>query len=266
MAERDVSQLLHGFNTVVFLIPPVETVFWAAALVAALIGTIAGFGFSSILLPVALSVFQYETALALVSIFHLFGNLGRVGFYRGNLDRRLMFLFGLPAVAMTFAGAMLVSVLPKDPLRLAVGLILVAYSALGLMGRQVTVSPTASRSVLGGGVYGFSSGLVGTGGPIRGAFLSAFGLDSGTYIATSGAISLLVDLTRVPVYLLSGFLTPDYYLYVPALLAVALVGSSLSSVLVGRIPAPRFRVIINVAIMLVSLRLVAEALGLLKVG
>jgi len=177
-----------------------------------------------------------------------------------------MFLFGLPAVAMTFTGAILVNVLPKSPLKLAVGLILVTYSTLGLTGRQVTVKPTAGRSVLGGGAYGFSSGLVGTGGPIRSAFLSAFGLEAETYIATSGAISLLVDLTRVPVYLLSGFLTPDYYWYVPALLVVALVGSSLSRVLVSRISASRFRVIINVAIMLVSLRLVAEALGLLQVG
>jgi uncharacterized membrane protein YfcA len=101
---------------------------------------------------------------------------------------------------------------------------------------------------------------VGTGGPIRSAILSAFGLDAGTYIATSGAISLLVDLTRVPVYLWSGFLMPEYYWYVPLLLAVALTGSYLSRVLVDRIPAPEFRVIINVAIMLVSLRLVAEAM------
>jgi len=237
----------------------VETVFWAAAIVASVIGTVAGFGFSSILLPVALSVFPYETALALVSVFHLFGNLGRVGFYRGGLDRRLMVMFGLPAVTMTFTGAMLVSVFPKDLLKLTVGLILVAYSAIGLTGRKVTVKPTAGRSVLGGGVYGFFSGLVGTGGPIRGAILSAFGLEQGTYIATSGAISLLVDLTRVPVYLLSGFLAPGYYWYVPLLLAVALAGSYMSRRLVDRIPADRFRVIINLAIMLVSLRLVSEA-------
>lgn len=237
-----------------------EIVFWATAIAAALIGTVAGFGFSSILLPVALSVFQYETALALVSVFHLFGNLGRVGFYRGGLDRRLMVLFGVPAVALTFTGAMLVRTLPMGLLKLTVGLILVAYSVLGLTGRQVTVKPTAGRSVLGGGAYGFFSGLVGTGGPLRGAILSAFGLDTKTYIATSGAISLLVDLTRVPVYLWSGFLTPGYYWYVPLLLAVALIGSYLSRVLVDRVPASRFRWIIHLAIMLVSLRLVAEAL------
>ncbi len=237
-----------------------ETVFWVAAIVASVIGTVAGFGFSSILLPVALSVFPYEIGLALVSVFHLFGNLGRIGFYRGGLDRKIMVLFGVPAVAMAFAGAMLVRVLPKSQLRLAVGLILVAYSAIGLSGRRFTVKPTVGRSVLGGGIYGLFSGLVGTGGPIRGAILSAFGLESGTYIATSGAISLLIDLTRVPVYLLSGFLAPGYYWYVPLLLAVALVGSYLSRRLVERIPAASLRVIVNTAIMLVSLRLVAEGI------
>jgi len=155
---------------------------------------------------------------------------------------------------------MLVRVLPKSPLRLAVGLILVAYSVIGLTGRRFNVKPTAGRSVLGGGVYGLFSGLIGTGGPIRGAILSAFGLESGTYIATSGAISLLIDLTRVPVYLLSGFLAQDYYWYVPLLFLVAIAGSYLSRRLVERMLAARLRLVVNLAILLVSLRLIAEAI------
>jgi uncharacterized membrane protein YfcA len=46
------------------------------AFVAEIIGTIAGFGSSTIFLPLALFFVDFKTAIVLVAIFHLFGNIG----------------------------------------------------------------------------------------------------------------------------------------------------------------------------------------------
>jgi hypothetical protein len=45
---------------------------------AELIGTMAGFGSSTIFLPVALFFVDFKTAIVLVAIFHLLGNTGRI--------------------------------------------------------------------------------------------------------------------------------------------------------------------------------------------
>ena len=59
-----------------------ELLFWVTAFFAAFLGNIAAFGISSILLPVAVNIFPFELALVLTSVFHMFGNLSRIGFFR----------------------------------------------------------------------------------------------------------------------------------------------------------------------------------------
>ena len=52
--------------------------FFLLALMAELIGTMAGFGSSTIFLPLALFFVDFKTAFVLVAVFHLFGNIGRI--------------------------------------------------------------------------------------------------------------------------------------------------------------------------------------------
>ena len=84
----------------------------------------------------------------------------------------------------------------------------------------------------------------GTGGALRSAFLTAFGLPKDTYLATSAAAALAVDLTRIPVYLSQGFLEKSYYPHVLLLLIIAFLGSYLGKLIVSRIPQPLFRKIV----------------------
>lgn len=237
-----------------------DLVFWGVAFFAALLGTIAAFGISSILLPVALLFFEFRTALALVSIFHLAGNIGRITFFRSGVDLRFIIKFGVPSVVFTFLGASLVTFVSQPVLRFVLGLVLMGYTFLSLFNPTLTLTPNRVNSVVGGAVYGFFAGLIGTGGPIRGAILSAFRFKKSTYIATSGTISFFVDLTRVPLYLIGGFLTPPYYGHVPLLFLVALTGAYTSTRLVTRITTTIFRVMIQCAIALISLKLVYDGI------
>ena len=59
-----------------------EILFFLSAFVAEIIGTMAGFGSSTIFLPLALFFVDFKTAIVLVAIFHLFGNIGRISFFR----------------------------------------------------------------------------------------------------------------------------------------------------------------------------------------
>ncbi len=240
-----------------------EILFWVTAFFSAVLGTIAAFGISSILLPVALTVFSYETALVLVSLFHISGNIGRIGFFRSGVDRRLVGYFGGPAIVFTFIGASFIGYLNAEFLKILMGIILIIYSVLNLLDHKLTFSPTRGNSILGGSTYGFLSGLVGTGGPIRGAILTGFGLEKAEYISTSGAISFLIDITRIAVYVQRGFLQPESYWYLPFLLLVALAGAYTSKKIVERIPLSRFTKLVQVAILLISLKLVVDGISLM---
>lgn len=67
-----------------------------------------------------------------------------------------------------------------------------------------------------------------------------------------------VDLTRIPIYLGSGFLEKKYYLYVPLLLVVAFAGSYTGRKVLTKIPQRFFLRLILVGIALMSLKFIID--------
>src|SRR3990172_818837 len=148
--------------------------FFLAAFSSEIIGTMAGFGSSTIFLPLALLFVDFKTALVLVAFLHIFGNLGRISFFRHGLDRRLMLTFGIPSVLCTLVGALLVGSLPQDVLKGLLGTFLVLYAGLSLWRDTLQAKADTLSAVTGGALSGFLAGLIGTGGALRGAFLTVF--------------------------------------------------------------------------------------------
>ena len=226
------------------------------------IGTVVGFGSSTILLPLSLFFFNFTTALVLVAFFHLFGNLSRVGLFRGELDKNIVVKFGIPSVIFSILGALLVKYVSQDLLKGILGLFLFVYSGAFLWKENIKIKVNIFNILLGGSISGFLAGLIGTGGALRGAFLSSFRLPKEKYIATSAFIAIIVDATRIPAYLREGFLQSSYNWYLLVLFPVAIMGSFLGKKIVEKIPQKSFRKVILVAILLMSLQFIY--IGLIK--
>lgn len=242
-----------------------ELLFFLAAFVSEILGTMVGFGSSTIFLPLALFFVDFKTALVLVAFAHIFGNLGRVTFFRHGFDKKLLLSFGIPSVILTILGAVLVVYVSQALLKLVLGIFLLLFSLASLLRPEFHFSATRKNAIVGGGLSGFFAGLIGTGGALRGAFLTAFNLDKSVYIATAAVIALAVDITRIPIYFASGFLEARYYAYIPVLFAVALLGSYLGRRIVVRVAQPIFRKIVLGAIALVSLKFIFDGIGALAI-
>ena len=235
-----------------------EVIFLIAAFFSEIVGTVAGFGSSTVFLPLALLFFDFKTALVLVALLHIFGNIGRISFFKHGLDKHMLLIFGVPSVILTLTGALLVSYLPQDLLKGILGIFLLIYAGISFWKEDLRVRPSLLNSILGGGLSGFLAGLIGTGGALRGAFLTAFGLPKEKYIATAAAIALAVDITRIPVYLAVGFLGSQYYWYIPLLFIIALAGSFTGKQIVKSVPQKNFKKIVLVAILLVGLKFIFD--------
>ena len=173
----------------------------------------------------------------------------------------MLFIFGIPSVVLTLMGALLITYLPQEMLKGILGVFLIIYSIISLWKEDLKVRPSLFNSVIGGGLSGFLAGLIGTGGALRGAFLTAFGLPKEKYITTAAAIALAVDFTRIPVYFAEGFLTSQYYWYIPVLLSVALIGSFTGKQIVKQLPQKTFRKVVLSAILIIGLMFVYDLLA-----
>ena len=232
--------------------------FFVSGLIAEIIGTMAGFGSSTIFLPLALLFVDFKTAIILVSIFHLFGNLSRIIFFREGFDRRVILQFGVPSVLLSLLGAFLIGVLPHPVLKLILGIFLITTSASFLIKPGLKLPANTGTFIAGGSTTGFITALVGTGGALRAILLQGFNIEKAKYIATAATIALATDITRIPVYISQGFLTQQYYLYLPLLFVIALAGSFIGRKIVKKIDQEKFRKMVLVAIILVSIKFIID--------
>ena len=237
-----------------------EILFFISALIAEIIGTMAGFGSSTIFLPLALLFVDFKTAIILVAIFHLFGNFSRIIFFRQGFDKRIILQFGVPSVLLSLLGAFLIGVLPQPVLKLILGIFLITTSASFLITPRLKIPANTGTLVAGGSATGFITALVGTGGALRATLLQGFNIEKVRYIATAATIALATDAMRIPVYMSQGFLTEQYYLYLPILFGIALAGSIIGRKIVQRIDQEKFRKMVLVAIILVSIKFIIDGL------
>lgn len=223
----------------------VEGSWWlllACAFGAEVVGTMAGFGAATILTPVAVLFMDIKTAIALVAVFHLLGNASRLFFFGRHLHWKIWALFGGTGVLFSILGAASAARMPSPTIKAVFGLFLLIYVGLSLRPSTRWRWPQTSGTLLGGGVVsGFIAGLIGTGGAIRSACLLVFSLPKEAYIGTSAAIALMVDATRLPVYLAGGFIPRAMLPLVAGLVPAAFAGAWTGQRLVRRVSAKAFR-------------------------
>lgn len=224
-------------------------------LIAAAIGTMTGFGTSTIMVP-ALSLFlPLPLVLLFVGVIHWFGDIWKILFFKQGFNWKLILLFGIPGIILSFYSARLPLTLPEELLQRSLGLFLILYVTFIWVKPAWKMQSSNTNALLGGGLSGFFSGIFGVGGAVRSTFLSAYNLPKSVFLFTSGVIGLLIDSSRVAQYVLSGIrvegsLLTALIVCIPA----SLLGAYLAKKLVDKIPQKQFRLFIAVALFLVGLR------------
>lgn len=225
-------------------------------LVASVVGTFTGFGTSTIMVPVLAAFLPLPQVLLLVGIIHWFGDIWKMLLFRSGIRWKLILLFGITGIAASVAGGLLVFRAPEDRLARALGAFLLAYVLFILAKPRFRIPQTTLTATAGGLLHGFTAGIFGVGGAVRGAFLAAFDLPKAVYIFTSGAIGSIVDSGRILTYWSQGAaferrLLLGLLLFVP----VSFAGAKVAEAIVERVPQDRFRYAVAVVLGLVALQL-----------
>jgi len=219
----------------------INFIFLLLALVAEIIGTIGGFGSSVFFVPLGNFYFDFYSVLGLTAIFHLSSNVSKIFLFKKGLDKKLLINIGVPSVVFVILGGVLSKHLNSTYLEIFLGVFLVAFSAFFLIRNKFSFSPNRKNAVVGGALSGFSAGLLGTGGAIRGLTMAAFNLEKSVFIATSAFIDFMIDFSRTFVYYQNGYIHDHDLKYVPFLFVIGLVGSFIGKKILAHIPQDKFR-------------------------
>ena len=170
--------------------------------IAAALTVPAGFGLATMLTPLALLWFtDPHEAITVVAIIHGAHNAWKLKVLKENLDVSSIKRFGWVLVVGALIGASLNSYVNPDPLLLIVGFALVVLPILSATEKWTKLRLPETEDRLGGFSSGFLGGLTGHQGALRALFLQNRIPDKAAYAATAAALALVVDLSRIPVYL-----------------------------------------------------------------
>lgn len=223
------------------MLQKVSFLFLVLALIAEVVGTIGGFGSSVFFVPLANFFFDFQTVLGLTALFHVFSNISKITLFRKGLDKKLLFSIGIPSVIFVIIGGVLTKFFDNKILEIVLAVFLIAFSLLFLIKKELVVKPTSKSTFVGGSLSGFTAGLLGTGGAIRGITMAAFNLEKNVFIATSAAIDFAIDFTRTIVYFLNGYIKNDIIIYIPFLIVISWVGTYIGKYILQFIPQEKFK-------------------------
>ena len=197
--------------------------FFAAALTVP-----AGFGLATMITPIVFLWLEPHEAVVVVGIVHGSHNAWKLKVLRSSVDYSAVRRYGWAMVVGALLGAALNTAVEADPLLLIVGVALVVLPLLSMSERWTNVRLPEAEDRIGGFGSGFFGGLTGHQGALRAMFLQKRLPNKTEYAATAAVLALVVDVTRVPVYVaLEGWQILDAGWLIVGLVLAAVLGVQL---------------------------------------
>ncbi len=232
-----------------------------------------GFGLGTILMPVFAVFFPLELAISLTAIVHLANNVFKLVLVGRNADRRIVFKFGIPAMAAAFFGAWCLRLFSEArpifsyvvsgkvaeiaPLKLIMAILMVFFAFMKLSPGYKSLTFDQKLLPWGGALSGFFGGLSGHQGAFRSVFLIQCGLTKESFIGTGIVIACLIDVARLTVYS-SGFshaLQSKYWPYATTGVLCAFAGAWLGNRWIKKVTIENIQVLVSALLFLIALGL-----------
>ena len=238
-----------------------DGVLFILAFLSEVLGTLSGFGSSTFFVPIATWVESMQMVLVLTGLLHCFGNSGKIFLFRQYFQWKYFTQFALPAIIFTGVGAILNTRVSLPWAHRTLGLLLIVLPVFVFwMKRQNHALRFAAwQTWLLCALSGFLTGLVGTGGAIRGLALAALGLNKNIFVMLSSSMDLGGDILRTGIYLKNGYMDWSQWFYLPLLGIAAIAGSWIGQKLLNHVSQAQFEKIVMVFVFLSGCTMLIQA-------
>jgi uncharacterized protein len=244
-----------------------DPAFYAVALPAVVLYGLSKGGFAGVSLlavPLMALVMSPVQAAAILLPVLLIQDAVTIYSFRGDWDRRTLALM-LPGAAFGIVlGALTAAFVSTDVIRLAVGLMAIAFCLNAWLGPDLKHAaprphepPTAFAL---SSIAGYTSFVIHAGGPPYNMYTLPRLNGSAAFVGTSAVFFGVVNVIKLVPYFLLGQLTPTNIALSAVLVPAAVLGNLAGIWLVRRMARERFYQVIYVLTALVGLKLVIDAL------
>jgi uncharacterized membrane protein YfcA len=230
------------------------------ALIASVVGGVAGYGTGALMPLVLVPLVGAEPIVPIIAISALMTNASRAGAFRRLIDWRRVLIVLAAAMPMSALGAWGYTLLTSVGASVVVGgMLMVSVPLRRLLKRrevQVGNGGLAAASVGYGLLVG---GTVGSG-IILLSLLMAAGLEGGAVIATDAAISIVIGLVKIAVFGVAGVMSAQVVGLALLIGVIAFPGAFLAKSLVERMPIHLHTALLDAVVLLGGAFVIIQAL------
>lgn len=244
---------------------PLIALIVASAFLASVMGALSGFGVSVVMMPVLAIAIGERDAVPALTVATLVGNLSRVGFNWQGLKWSAAGWYLLGAAPAAAVGGVLFAQAPERLLAALIGTFLLGAVAVRRLrasaeGRRKAAMPETRLTTVGL-FTGMVSALVGGAGPLVVPFFLAAGLTKAAFIGTEALAAAGVHAVKLVAYGGARAMSAEA-LWAGAVAAPSIVaGSWAGKRIVDRVSERTFVIIVEAAMVVASLLLLARAIA-----
>jgi len=215
-----------------------------------------GFGIGTILTPAFAYFYDVKTAVFLVSIVHLANNMLKYSLFAKHVNKEILKRFGLISIAGAIGGSLLQGYMDREVVTILLAIVLIVVGISEFLPARYTIQIARKYDPIGGLLSGLLGGLIGNQGAIRSAYLLGYRLEKEVFIGTATAISVVIDLSRIPVYVFNQSEQLETAgLNLVLIIGVAFVGTLIGKEVLKKISLERFRIIVAVFVIIAAIGL-----------
>nr|WP_281381420.1 sulfite exporter TauE/SafE family protein [Microvirga lupini] len=243
-----------------------DPLFYAAAIPAVTLLGLAKGGFSGLgmlSLPLMALVVSPVQAAAITLPILIVQDVVSVWAYRYTWDKRNVVILVVGATSGILTGYLLAAQVSDAAIKLAVGLISIAFAIRRLVlergGREPKAIPAdLPRGMFWGWVTGFTSMIAHAGGPPFQIYVMPQRLPRDVFVGTGAVVFALINWIKVPPYLALGQMTAENMATAGALFPVAIASTWAGVLLVRRVSGQLFYTAVYVLLVFVGAKLVYD--------
>ncbi len=213
-------------------------VFVIIGVLGSLASAVFGFGTALLVLAIGSHVIPVKEAIALATVLFTASTVAKSALFARHIDWKVVAVMALACLPFAYLGAQLLAIVPADHIKRLLGAMVLAYLALGLANALPAWRIGMTGLVAGSALYGFVSGLLGSGNLIKVIMFREMKITKEAFVGAMAATSVMSNLAKLTSYFETGLLGahvawPALALAVGAVIA-AVIGRAVLTTLDGK--------------------------------
>ncbi len=230
-------------------------VFIAIAFFAAIVSSTVGFGAALIILSFSTFLLDYKILVGIVTVYFIANNIFKLIFFGKHIKWKIAGWILLGSLPLVILGSFLLIQVSAEILKRILGLIILFYVINYQFDFFKKHKPKIYQMPLIGAIYGFFSGMVGVGDPIKAALLNQIGLVKQEFIATMAIIAFIQNIFKISIYSKFQLVTLNDWPIILGLIIASFCGIYIGRNIVKKISPNLFRKLVLLMLTIVAIKL-----------